>query len=149
MPALAPPAKRLTSEIIRAGDFVYCRSKRYRDSLRLPQELGVVIEIKRASHKVLYASDRRAWVPRDALVRMAPPADSPEFLRTLNYLLRRVDAHECEIVAVDGFHRLSARIDRIDHGVIDELRQFLADGFVSITVVPEGMAFMQVEIVFR
>ena len=148
MAALAPP-KRLKAEIIRTGDFVYCRSKRYRDSLQLPQELGVVIEIKRASHKVLYASDRRAWVPREALVQVAPPADSPEFLRTLNYLLRRVDAHECEVAETDGIHKLSARIDSIDHTTVDELRQFLANRFISITVVPEGMAFMQVEIAFR
>lgn len=149
MLAARPPLKRLKLETIRAGDFVYCRSKRYRDSLQLPQEVGVVLEIKRASHKVLYASDRRAWVPRDALVRMAPPADSPEFLRTLNYLLRRVDAHECEVVTVDGINQLSAQIDRIDHTTVDELREFLAGSFISITVVPEGMAFMQVQIVFR
>src|SRR6188474_1028765 len=140
MLAAPPPLKRVKLETIHAGDFVYCRSKRYRDSLQLPQEVGVVIEIKRASHKVLYASDRRAWVPREALVRMDPPADSPEFLRTLNYLLRRVDAHECEIVAVDGMNQLSARIDRIDHTTVDELRAFLDGRFISITVVPEGMA---------
>jgi hypothetical protein len=140
----------LKPEIIRAGDFVYCRSKRYRDSLQLPQEAGVVIEIKRASHKVLYASDRRAWVPREALVKMEPPVDSPEFLRTINHLLRRVDAHECEILTpADGVHHVSARIDRIDHITVDELREYLAGRFVSMTVVPEGMAFMQVEIVFR
>jgi hypothetical protein len=145
-PRLHP--KQLKPEIIRAGDFVYCRSKRYRDSLQLPQEPGVVIEIKRASHKVLYGSDRRAWVPREALVRMAPPADSTDFLRILNHLLRRVDAHECEIASMAGSNRLSARIDRIDHITVDELREYLGERFVSITVVPEGMAFMQVEIVF-
>ena len=149
MPALAQPAKRLKPETIRAGDFVYCRSKRYRDSLQLPQEPGVVIEIKRASHKVLYASDRRAWVPREALVRMAPPADSSEFLLMLNHLLRRVDAHECEILTTDSVHHVSAQIDRIDHVTFDELREYLGSRFISITVVPVGMAFMQVEIVFR
>ncbi len=149
MAALAPPPRRLKTDVIHAGDFVYCRSKRYRDSLQLPKEVGVVIEIKRASHKVLYASEQRAWVPREALVRMAPPADAPEFLRTLNYLLRRVDAHECEIVSAEGINQLSARIDRIDHTTVDELRAFLAERFISITIVPEGMAFMQVEIVFK
>jgi hypothetical protein len=80
---------------------------------------------------------------------MDPPADSTEFMRTLNYLLRRVDAHECEVATVDGINQLSARIDRIDHTTVDELRNYLAGRFISITVVPEGMAFMQVEIVFR
>jgi hypothetical protein len=147
-PAKALQLKRL-KEIIHAGDFVYCRSKRYRDSLQLPKELGVVIEIKRASHKVLYASDRRAWVPREALVRMAPPPDSPEFLRTLNYLLRRVDAHECEVAATDDVHQISAQIDHIDHTTMDEVRAYLGKRFISMTVIPVGMAFMQVDVVFR
>ena len=141
-------ARPLKTEVIRAGDFVYCRSKRYRDSLGLPQEPGLVIEIKRANYKVLYASDKRAWVPRDAILRMDPTADSDAFLKTLNFLLRRVDAHECEIVAEESGHRLSARIDVINQTTVDEIRSYLGTRFVSLTVVPEGMAFMQVEIVF-
>jgi hypothetical protein len=148
MPATALQPKRL-KEIIRIGDFAYCRSKRYRDSLQLPQEPGVVIEIKRASHKLLYASDRRAWVPRETLVKMPPPPDSPEFLRTLNRLLRAVDAHECEVAATEGIHQISAQIDRIAHTTIDELRTFLGARFISITIVPVGMAFVQVEIFFH
>ena len=136
-------------EVIRAGDFVYCRSRRYRESLQLPAEPGVVIEIKRASHKVLYASDRRAWVPRDVLVRLDPPEDSPEFLRTLNFLLRCVNAHESEVVWSEDLHQVSAQIDRIDQTTIDTVRNFLGSLFVSLTIVPEGMAFMQVQILFR
>ena len=144
----APLLTALKAGIIHAGDFVYCRSKRYRDSLQLPQEAGLVIEIKRANYKVLYASDKRAWVPRDALVRMEPAADGNAFLKTLNYLLRRVNAHECEIMTAEGIHRLSAQIDIIDQTTVDEIRSFLGTRFVSLTVVPEGMAFMRVEIVF-
>lgn len=153
MPALAQPLNRLNgdrkAETIRAGDFVYCRSKRYRDSLQLPAELGVVIEIKRASHKVLYASDRRAWVPREVLLRMDPPPDAPDFLRTLHFLLRCVDAHESEVTWGDDLHSVSAQIDRIDHATFDSLRAYLGHRFVSATVVPEGMAFMQVQVIFR
>ena len=139
----------LKTEVIHAGDFVYCRSKRYRDSLGLPQEPGIVIEIKRANYKVLYASDKRAWVPRDALLLVPASADYSLLLRTLNFLLRRVNAHECEVVATNNTHHVSARIDVIDHITVDEIRGFLGSRFVSLTVVPEGMAFMQVEIVFR
>ena len=153
MPAALQPertsAHDLKTEIIRVGDFVYCRSKRYRDSLQLPRELGLVIEIKRANYKFLYESDKRAWVPREAILRVPEGPDRPAFLTTLNYLLRRVNAHECEILTAEGKHRVSARIDEIDHVTVDELRSFLGDRFISITVVPEGMAFMQVEIVFR
>jgi hypothetical protein len=143
------PGAALKLEVIHAGDFVYCRSKRYRDSLQLPQEAGLVIEIKRANYKVLYASDKRAWVPRDALVRMQPTADSPERLKTLHFLLRRVNAHECEVVSSPGLNHLSARIDTIDYIAVDDIRDLLGKRFLSLTVVPEGMAFMQVEIVYR
>jgi hypothetical protein len=139
----------LKAEVIHAGDFVYCRSRRYRDNLQLPQEVGVVIEIKRANYKILYASDKRAWVPREALVLMPPSPDCPPFLRVLNYLLRRVNAHECEIVSTENVHHVSARIDEIDHVTVDDVRAYLTDRFISLTVVPEGMAFMQVEIKFR
>src|SRR5215207_7786091 len=107
VPALQPErtsAHELKTEIIRVGDFVYCRSKRYRESLNLPRELGLVIEIKRANYKVLYESDKRAWVPLDALVRVPQGPDHPPFLLMLNYLLRRVNAHECEILSTEGRH---------------------------------------------
>jgi hypothetical protein len=143
------PGTAVKAEVIHAGDFVYCRSRRYRDSLQLPQEPGVVIEIKRAHYMVLYASDKRAWVPRDALVRMQPSADSPDLLKTLHFLLRRVNAHECEVFPSPELNRISARIDTIDHIAVDDIRGLLGKRFLSLTVVPEGMAFMQVEIVFR
>src|SRR5262245_58094726 len=151
VPAPQPEAapRNLKQEIIHAGDFVYCRSKRYRDSLQLPQEPGLVIEIKRANYKVLYGSDKRAWIPREALVLVPASADSSPLLTTLNFLLRRVDAHECEIVSADGIHHLSARIDEINHVTVDEIRTYLAQRFLSLTVVPEGMAFMQLEIDFK
>ena len=152
MPVALQPeraAARLKTDIIHVGDFAYCRSKRYRDSLQLPKELGLVIEIKRANYKLLYASDRRAWVPREALVLVPASPEIPLLLKSLNYLLRRVNAHECEITSPDGRHHLSARIDEIDHTTVDEIRAYLADRFMSLTVVPEGMAFMQVEINFK
>jgi len=152
MPAGPQPERalpRLKTEVIHAGDFVYCKSRRYRESLQLPQELGLVIEIKRANYKVLYASDKRAWIPREALTVVPPSQESPAFLRVLNYLLRRINAHECEIVSAENAHQVSARIDEIDHKTVDEIRTYLGDKFISLTVVPEGMAFMQVEIKFR
>jgi len=37
----------------------------------------------------------------------------------------------------------------MDHETVDDLRRFLGDAFISLVVIPEGMAFMQVEIRFR
>jgi hypothetical protein len=151
MLAKAPPPERHTGlkpEIIRTGDVVYCRSKRYREQLQLPAETGLVIEIKRNNFKILYASDKRAWVPREALVGMKADSLASDFLARLHFLLRRVDAHECELISADGINRVSARIDKIDAATVDDLRAFLGEHYLSLTVVPEGMAFMQLEITF-
>jgi hypothetical protein len=134
---------------IHVGDFIYCRSKYYRDQLQLPEELGLVIEIKRSNFKILYSNDKRCWLPRDAIARMRPEMDYSTFLEKLYYLIKKVHALECELVSDNGQHRLSLRIDRIDSDTVDDLRKFLADGFISLAVVPEGMAFMQLELHFR
>jgi hypothetical protein len=136
----------LKPETIRVGDFVACRSRYHRDQLQLPDEPGLVIEIKRSNFKVLYANDKRGWIGRDLLARLKTDVHGVPLLDTLHYLLRRVHAHECEFVKGEENHRLAARIDRIDPAAIDEIRAFLGPAFVSLEVVPEGMAFMQVEI---
>jgi|GEM_PF-1387230 len=144
-----PCDSRLKTEPIHAGDFVYCRSKYYRDQLQLPEAPALIIEIKRNNFKVLYANDKRCWLPRDAIVRVRGETGPTDFLSKLHYVLKRVRAHECELVSGDGIHRVAARIDKIDQTTIDDLRRFLGDAFISLVVVPEGMAFMQVEITFR
>jgi hypothetical protein len=135
---------------ILVGDFVYCRSKYHRDQLQLPEELGLVIEIKRNNFKILYPNDKRCWLPREAIARVRPEGlEYSTFLERLHYLIKKVHALECELVAEDDVHRLTLRIDTIGHETMDELRTFLAGKFVSLAVVPEGMAFMQLELRFR
>ena len=112
----------------------------------------MIVEVKRSNYKVLYSNDKRGWIGRDILARVSPPGDTlygSGILGTLHYLLRRVNAHECEFVKLDEVYRLSARIDRIDAPGVDEIRSYLGAAFVSLDVVPEGMVFMQVEIVWR
>jgi len=139
----------LKTENIYTGDFVYCRSKYFRDQLQLPQETALVLEIKRSNFKVVFADDKRCWLPREAIVRVRPELDYTTFLQKLHFVLKRVHAHECELISNGETHRVSARIDKIDDKAVDDLRAFLREGFISLTVVPEGMAFMQVEIIFQ
>ena len=135
---------------IHVGDFVYCRSKYYRDQLQLPEEVGLVIEIKRSNFKILYPNDKRCWLPREALTRIRPENLAyASFLEKLHYLIKKVHAQECELVSAEGRHRLSLRIDQLDHNTVDNLRQFLGPAFISLVIVPEGMAFMQLELQFR
>jgi hypothetical protein len=138
----------LKSSAIHVGDFISCRSRYYRDQLQLPDEMGLVIEIKRNNFKILYTNDKRCWLPREALTRIRAELDYTKFLERLHYIIKKVHAHECELVSQDGTHRLALRIDRIDHETMDDLKRFLGDGLISMVVVPEGMAFMQIEIQF-
>ena len=140
----------MKADPIHVGDFVYCRSKYYRDQLQLPEELGLVIEIKRSNFKILYSNDKRCWLPRETIARVRPERlEYSTFLERLHYLIKRVHALECELVEEDGVHRLTLRIDKITHETMDDLRNFLAGDFASLTVIPEGMAFMQLELRFR
>ena len=134
---------------IHVGDFIYCRSRYYRDQLQLPEELGLVIEIKRSNFKILYSNDKRCWLPREAITRSHPELSYENLLEKLHYLTKKVHADECELVSDNGTHRLSLRIDKIDSDTVDDLRRFLAAGFISLTIVPEGMAFMQLELIFK
>ena len=140
---------RVKPSPIQVGDFAYCRSKYYRDQLQLPEELGLVIEIKRSNFKILYPNDKRCWLPREALARIRPERlDYSGFLEKLHYIIKRVHALECELISESGMHRLSLRIDKIDANTVDDLRDFLGSDFISLVVVPEGMAFMQLELHF-
>ena len=134
---------------VRVGDFIYCRSKYHRDQLQLPEDLGLVIEIKRSNFKIIYPNDKRCWLPRDVIARVRPEhLEYTAFLEKVHYVIKKVRALDCELVSEGGIHRLALRIDRIDHETVDDLRTFLGAGFISLVVVPEGMAFMQLELHF-
>jgi hypothetical protein len=137
------------AENIHVGDFVTCRSKYHRDQLAITNAPGLVIEIKRSNSKVLYPGDKRCWLPRETITRVQPQPEYEPFLQQLNFLLKRVHAHECEVVTSDEGHRLSVQIDGIDAAAVDDIRSFLGKNYLSLTIVPEGMAFMQVEIRFN
>jgi len=138
----------MKAENIHVGDFVACRSRYYRDQLEISNDPGLVIEIKRSNSKVLYPGDKRCWLPRESITRVKPEPSYAPFLQQLNFLLKRIRAHECEIITANDVHRLSVQIDGIDAQAVDDIRGFLGKDYLSLMVVPEGMAFMKVEIQF-
>src|SRR5215510_4092954 len=81
---------RVKPSPIQVGDFVYCRSKYYRDQLQLPEEVGLVIEIKRSNFKTIYPNDKRCWLPREALARIRPEKlEYASFLEKLHYIIKK------------------------------------------------------------
>ena len=139
----------LNAEAIDVGDFVYCRSPYLRRQLGIPKEAGLVLEVKRSNYRTLYGVDQFCWLPRESIVRVEGKIKTETLAGRLHFIIKSLDPLDCELVSEGDLHRATLRIDHIDLPVIDELRNSLGPAFVSLSLVPEGMAFMLVEIGFR
>src|SRR2546430_17652105 len=109
----------------------------------------MVLEIKQRICKIPNASESRSGLPKNANAGSRPELEYKTFLEKLYYLIKKVHAHECELVSENGEHRLPLRIDKMHHGNVDDLRGFLGEGFISLVVVAEGVAFSNVGIRIR
>lgn len=139
----------LKGKHIDVGDFVYCRSPYHRNQLAIPTEAGLVLEIKRSNYRLLYGSEKFCWLPKETIVRVDGEVNLETLAGRLHYLMKALDPLDCELVSESNRHRATLRIDHLDADVVDMLRDFLGSDFVSLSVVPEGMAFMLAEIQFK
>ena len=139
----------LKAKRIDVGDFVYCRSPYHRAQLGIPSEAGLVLEIKRSNYRLLYGAGKFCWLPKETIVRVDGEVNLETLGGRLHHLMKALDPLDCELVSEGTTHRATFRIDHIDADLFDTLRDFLGPDFVSLSVVPEGMAFMLAEIQFR
>lgn len=135
--------------VIEVGDFVYCRSAYHRSQLGLPREAALVLEVKRSNYRLLYGADVSCWLPGETLVRVEGEVHGETLGGKLHGILKRLHPLDCELVSDGTEHRATLRIDQLDALLVDELRDFLGSDFVSLELVPEGMAFMLAEVRFR
>ena len=134
---------------IEVGDFIYCRSPYHREQLGIPKDAGLVLEVKRNNHRILYGTDRICWLPENVLGRIDGEVNTRTLAGRLHWIIRRFGALDCELVTLDGVHRATLRVDRFDDRTVDELRVLIGDDFIALNLVPEGMAFMLAEVRFR
>lgn len=134
---------------IGVGDFVYCRSPYHRSQLGLPTEAGLVLEVKRSNYRLLYGTGQFCWLPGATLARVEGEVHFDTLGGRLHRILKLFDPLDCELVSAGSEHRATMRVDRIDAPLVDEIRGFLGPDFVSLEIVPEGMAFMLAEVRFR
>lgn len=134
---------------IEVGDFVYCRSSYHREQLRLPKEAALVLEVKGNHFRLLFGTDTFCWLPGPTLIRIDGEVNFRTVGGKLHGLLRKLAPLDCELVRDGSLYRATLRIDRLDAPLVDEIREFLGADFVSLEVIPEGMAFMQAELKFR
>ena len=134
---------------IDVGDFIYCRSPYHRSQLGIPKDAGLVLEVKRSNYRILYGMDQFCWLPEESIVKIEGQVDTSTFAGRLHWIVKRLKALDCELVADADLHRATFRIDQLDQDAVDDVRKLLKGDFVSLTIVPEGMAFMLAEVTFH
>lgn len=134
---------------IEVGDFIYCRSPYHRRQLAIPKDAGLVLEVKRNNHRILYGADQVCWLPEEVLGRIEGEVNTRTLAGRLHWIIRRFGALDCELLTLDGVHRATLRVDHLDDRTVDELRTLIGDDFIALNLVPEGMAFMLAEVRFR
>jgi hypothetical protein len=148
MSAQATGPKTNRSNRIEVGDFIYCRSAYHRDKLGIPPDAGLVLEVKRSNYRLLFGTEQFCWLPEEALSRLDGEVNLETLAGRLHWLIKRFGALDCELLTMDGIHRATLRVDHMDEGIVDELRELIGKDFVSLSLVPEGMAFMLAEVRF-
>lgn len=108
-----------------------------------------MLEIKRNNYRLLYGSAQACWLPGTTLSRVEGKVNIQTLGGKLHHILRMLAPLDCEVISEGDLHRATLRIDRIDAPLVDEIRAFLGTDFVSLEVVPEGMAFMLADLRFR
>lgn len=107
-----------------------------------------MLEVKRNNYRLLYGIDHFCWLPGQTIVRVDGEVNIRTLAGRLHNVIRKLNPLDCEIVSEGNEHRATMRIDHIDAGVVDGVREFLGENYVSLSVIPEGMAFMLVEVRF-
>jgi len=135
------------------GDLVVCHDATFRETMRLPAEPGLVVDLRRDQGKVFFPVILgEAWIPHHELSRVKHPGSAPGiapwmqrvwFLsRTLGAIRLQVERFGPEGNAVRIFHEEIEveRIDAVREGLGEELRYY--------AIAPAGLHKMEANIAF-
>ena len=139
--------------LARVGDLVVCRDPAWRDALKLPDELGIVLEARKDRAKVyLPKSSGEPWIPTHALARVRQPVGDknvPPWMQRAFFLARSLDMLFMEVANVgdDGcalrlFHG-ETELDRFD-----ALRALLGDELRYWRLLPAGLHKLESAVAF-
>ncbi len=145
-----PPSTVL---LARVGDLVVCRDPAYRDALKLPDELGLVIDARRDRAKVhLPGAGGEPWIPVDVLARVREPvgnAKVPRWMQRAHFLALSLETLFLEVTHV-GDDGCALRIfhGEADLTRFDELRRALGDELRYWRLLPAGLHKIESAIAF-
>jgi hypothetical protein len=149
-PSSPPPTGATHAAAV--GDVVACRDASYRENLKIPGELGLVLEARPDRAKVYFPTLRaEPWIPTDKLARVADPAAggvAPWMARAC-FLARTLQAHFLE-VADAGAEGCALRVfhGEVDLTTLDRIRAELGAELRHFTIHPAGMHKMESSIGF-
>ena len=137
---------------LRIGDLVQCRDDHYNRGLGIVRKIGMVAELRRRDVRILFDVDNQfIWLSKNGVNRITlPPTDSPTLLERLTWLIRHVDAEECELeLDVAGNYRYTVVCAALSLERLHSIRDYMNYLFVELNVLPRGMSRLGLEVVFR
>ncbi len=135
------------------GDLVVCRDPEWREVMHLPDELGIVVDVRKDQGKIFYPSlFGEAWIPNHSLARIRNPATAksvPDWMQRIWFLAKSLDSIALQIErygkegnAVRLFHR------EIEVETIDRLREGMGEELRYYAISPAGLHKMEANIAF-
>jgi len=125
-----------------AGELVGCISVAFREAVRLPNEAGIVLAVRRRDAQVLFLPSLRSlWVRLEHLMPAArarpEPAVAGVALR-LSALLKLVPARSLEVAASP----VGLQVKLVVSGAVslESLERIRESGARGLKVLPEGMS---------
>ncbi len=146
-------SEQTTAQVARVGDVVACRDAAWRDALKLPDEIGLVIDARKDRAKVyLPASRGEPWIPLQVLSRLREPIGDPrvpDWMQRAHFLAGSLDMLFMEVahVAADGCAlRLFHGEAELAH--FDALRAALGDELRYWRLLPAGLHKIESAVAF-
>ena len=130
----------------RCGDVLYCTSQYYAQQLNIEGQYGIVMGTKPNHIHLWFESNRRSfWLNYDILRRPEGIELTPLFSR-IQLLTYALKAEEWELEQTEDSTKLLCYIDEVSFETLQELKMYLDFEYQSMTLSPEGMGRMIVQI---
>jgi len=146
---IPPPAAAGCAAV---GDIVLCRDASYRENLKVPGELGLVLEARSDRARVYFQSiGAEPWIPTTCLARVRDPGAGgvPPWMQRACAVARRLQAMRIEIAELDP-ELCSLRVfhGEVELSVLDGVRAELGDALRRFSVAPSGMHKLEAAIAY-
>ena len=147
---MAPPS--VAPHAAAVGDVVACRDTRYREELKIPGELGLVVEARSDRARVYFPTLQvEPWIPTERLARVTDPnaAGVAPWMARACFLARTLEAQKLEVASL-GTEGCALRVYHGETGLetLDRIRSELGGELRHFTLAPAGMHKIESSIAF-